>query len=156
MISMILAMGNDKLVGKSDTKNGLPWHYKEDLAYYKKMTINKKNIMGRVTYQAIGFPLPNRDTYVLTNDIDLKIEGVTVINDYKKALEFKDEEVMIIGGVKIFELYFPHVDRIYLTKINKDYTGDCYYESFNLENFGLTSTEKILDGEVEFQVWDRI
>ena len=59
MISMILAMDINNLVGKN---NDLPWHYPEDLQYFKNVTLNKKVLMGYNTYLSIvnrlGKPLP--------------------------------------------------------------------------------------------------
>ena len=39
MINLIWAMTKDNLIGKG---NDLPWHYKEDLQYFKKNTLDKR------------------------------------------------------------------------------------------------------------------
>ncbi len=158
MLSIILAMDKNKLVGKKESKNGLPWHYKEDLQFYKKKTINKKNIMGRETYDSIGFPLPNRETYVLTRNSKLNYEGVTMttLEDVLSLNEKnKEEEIMVTGGVQIFELLKEYVDVIYLTLIQKEYEGDVYYDSFNTEGFKLKEEKKGNDKDLLFQTWVR-
>ncbi len=158
MLSMILAMDINKLVGKKDTKNGLPWHYKEDLQFYKKKTINKKNIMGRETFDSIGFALPNRDTYVMSRNKELNYENVTMI-DLEGVLKLNransGEEIMVVGGVQVFELLKEHVDTIYLTLIQKEYEGDVYYNTFNTEGFNLLKEESGEDKELLFQTWVR-
>ncbi len=158
MLSMILAMDSNKLVGKKGTKNGLPWHYKEDLQFYKKMTINKKNIMGRETYDSIGFPLPNRDTYVLSRNSNLKYEGVTIVSledVLKLNKDNQEEEIMVTGGVQVFELLKDYVDIIYLTCIKKKYEGDVYYDSFNTDGFKLKEEKKGDNKDLLFQTWVR-
>ena len=39
MVSLIVAIGKNNVIGIG---NKLPWHYKEDLEYFKKTTMNKK------------------------------------------------------------------------------------------------------------------
>ena len=41
MISIIVATDDDLLIGKKDSKNGMPWHNKEDLQHFKKTTLNR-------------------------------------------------------------------------------------------------------------------
>ncbi len=159
MLSMILAMDKNKLVGNTKSNNGLPWHYKEDLDFYKKMTINKKNIMGRKTYDQIGRALPGRSTYVISKNKELKYEDASVINDFNEVLQMNEqnpnEEIMIIGGVEIFELFKPYTNRIYLTIINKAYEGDAYYDNFNTNGYKLTKEIQGDTKELLFQTWDK-
>lgn len=158
MLSMILAMDKNNLVGKTGTKSGLPWYYKEDLQFYKKMTTNKKNIMGRETFDSIGFALPNRETYVLSRNKSLNYVDANVI-DLKEAdriiKENPKEEIMLVGGVQVFELLKDKVDKIYLTFINKEYEGDVFYKEFDTEGFELIETIQGENKELEFQTWIR-
>ena len=43
MISLIFAMDKNNLIGKN---NELPWHYSEDLKYFRETTRNHKVLMG--------------------------------------------------------------------------------------------------------------
>ena len=56
-ISMIVAMSKNRVIGKD---NGMPWHLSDDLKNFKKITIGKTIIMGRMTYDSIGKALPGR------------------------------------------------------------------------------------------------
>lgn len=156
MLSMIVAMDNNNLIGDSSAKNGLPWHYSEDLAFYKEKTVNKVNVMGRTTYELIGRPLPNRETYILTHNHDYKQAGCTVVNNIEEVLQIKsDNEIMIIGGVKVFEALFEHIERIYLTRINKSFTGDCYYDTLDLTKYEKVSSKQGQDPELLFEVYEK-
>lgn len=46
MISLIVAFDPNQTIGKD---NQMPWHYPEDLKYFKQMTMNKPLIMGNET-----------------------------------------------------------------------------------------------------------
>lgn len=167
ILSIIVAMDKNNLIGNTCNSNGMPWHYPDDLDFYKSKTINKINVMGRVTYDKIGKALPNRTTIVLTKNKNLNYNdaimaySVADVIDYLHELEKKEkidfnDEIMLIGGVEIFDLFFEYVDIIYLTKINKVYNGDVYYNSLNLNKFKLISNEERLNGELEFKKYKRI
>ena len=49
MISIIVATDEDLLIGKQDSKNGMPWNVPEDLKHFKETTINKTILMGVTT-----------------------------------------------------------------------------------------------------------
>ena len=66
MINIIVATDEDLLIGKKDSRNGMPWNVPEDLQHFKATTLNKTILMGLTTYQAIGRPLPNRKTIVVS------------------------------------------------------------------------------------------
>ena len=59
-------MDDNRLIGKKDSSNGMPWNNKEDLKHFKETTIHQTILMGYTTYQAIGRPLPHRHTIVVS------------------------------------------------------------------------------------------
>ncbi len=156
MLKMILAMDKDNLVGKTASKNGLAWHYPEDLQYYKEQTLGKINVMGRKTFSAIGRPLPNRKTIVLTRDKNYSADGIDVINSLESVLELaQDQEVIICGGVSVYRQFNQFADEIYITKIDDSHTGDIYYEDLDLKNFRLKSEKTLTNKKISYQVWER-
>ncbi len=46
IISHLVAISNNNVIG---VNNDLPWNLKDDLAHFKKYTLNKVIIMGRKT-----------------------------------------------------------------------------------------------------------
>ena len=90
MISIIVAMDDDQLIGKKDSSNGMPWVNKEDLKHFKDTTIGKTILMGYTTYQAIGRPLPKRKTIVVSFEpfeddrVEVRTSLEEVVNEYKK------------------------------------------------------------------------
>ena len=82
MVSLIVAIGKNNLIGKD---NDLPWHYKEDLQYFKQTTLNKTVVMGENTFYSIfnrtNKLLANRKMGVATFNKEFKMDGVEVTCD---------------------------------------------------------------------------
>ena len=139
MISIIVATDDDLLIGKKDSKNGMPWHNKEDLQHFKKTTLNRTILMGKTTYLAIGRPLPNRKTIVVTKS-GLDDERVEVRNDLIEVIqEYKDknEDLYISGGASIYKQALPYVDELIISRIPGEHTGETYFPSFEEYYFHL-------------------
>lgn len=54
MISLIAALAVDRVIGM---ENAMPWDLPADLAWFKRNTLNKPVVMGRLTWESIGRPL---------------------------------------------------------------------------------------------------
>lgn len=156
MVNLIVAIGKNNLIGKG---NKLPWHYKEDMLYFKKTTMNKKVIMGELTFKSIlsyvKKPLPNR-TSIIATLTDYTYPGVEVTNDIITYLkEFpEDDEIFIIGGKVIYDLTLDLADRLYITHVNKDYSGDVYFKEIDYSKYQVIS-EKV-NGDLTFSIYERI
>ncbi len=154
MLSLIVAIGPSGIIGKN---NDLPWHYPEDLKYFKRTTWGKAVLMGYNTYLSIynqlGKTLPNRINYCLTHEKTLKGE-VTIVNDIQKFMEdHREEEVFVIGGKMVYELMLPYVDKLYITRIKKYYEGNVYFPTYDESAFTLLSSED--HGEYAFEVYKK-
>ncbi|WP_348671157.1 type 3 dihydrofolate reductase [uncultured Idiomarina sp.] len=131
-VSMIAAMANNRVIGKD---NAMPWHIPNELQYFKKVTLGKPIVMGRRTFESLGRPLPGRKNIVLTSQPDrhqAPDNGVIWVANVDQAFAAAGdaEELMIIGGGKIYELFFPHCDRLYVTEIELDVEGDTYFPDY--------------------------
>ena len=87
MINLIFAVDKNWLIGSSKGKNQLPWHYKEDMKYFKKITEGKTVIMGESTYMALGKALPGRVNFVVSFNKDLKLKDALVYNDLDELVK---------------------------------------------------------------------
>lgn len=153
MISAIWAMDKNGLIGDDDK---LPWHYPEDLTYFREVTRGHAVLMGRKTFDSIvgmiGKPLPGRHNIVLTRG-GFSYPGVTTINDVQKFISENNEDLFVIGGKEVYNLTLCYCDRLYITYIDKEYKGNVYFPEFDLSNFKLIS-EKI-SGDLRFCVYER-
>lgn len=121
MINIIVAMSKNRVIGNNNT---LIWHLPEDLKRFKALTTGNTIVMGRKTYESIGRPLPNRRSIIITRDTNYKVDGCEVVNSLEEALELSNNNCFIIGGGEIYRQALDKADRIYLTRINKDFEGD--------------------------------
>lgn len=120
-ISIIACITKNNVIGKG---NIIPWHMPSDLLWFKLITTNKPVIMGRITWESINCsPLKNRTNIVITRNKfkHSKKKKFLWASSIKEAIELAGnvKEVMIIGGSKIYQSAFIHVNKMYLTYINK-------------------------------------
>jgi len=134
VISIIIAMGNDRVIG---IKNALPWQLPADLEHFRQLTVGKPVIMGQKTFESIGKPLPGRTNIVLTLDENFNPPGCLVAHSIEEALSAAKDfpEVMICGGVSIYRQFLPLADRMYLTLIEGNFEGDAYFPEFDWNNW---------------------
>lgn len=128
-ISLMVAMDRNRAIGAD---GDLPWHLPADLRWFKRHTRGKPVIMGRRTWLSIGRPLPERPNIVLTTDPGFHAEGAIVAHDLQAALAAAGdaEEVMIIGGGVLFEATIHLADRLYITLVEGEFTGDTWFPLF--------------------------
>ena len=145
-ISLIVAAATNNVIGRD---GGLPWHLSEDLKRFKRLTTGKPIIMGRLTHESIGMPLPDRRNIVISSREGLKIEGCEVVAtpDAALALVAGAEEVMIIGGGKVYEQVLPTADRIYMTRVDAIPDGDTFFPEINNEEWQVVEQEDISAGK---------
>jgi len=135
MISIIVAFDENRLIGAN---NKLPWHFREDLQYFKKVTTGHDIFMGRVTFESIlsyrNHPLPNRHHYVATQTRRYDFDAVTTVSDIKAFIkEYPEEkELFIIGGAHIYTEVLPFADRLYITHVKHAYEGDTWFPNIDL------------------------
>jgi len=128
MISLILAMDNHGSIGND---GDLPWGrtMKADLARFKELTTGHTIIMGRKTFESLPDVLPKRHHFVLTRDVSWNYEHPLVSPFYDADMLIKyakeaDKEIFVIGGAEIYNLFLPHADKIYATRIFGNFQSD--------------------------------
>jgi dihydrofolate reductase len=142
ILSAIAAMAANRVIGKD---GDLPWKIPEDMKFFREKTSGHIMIMGRKTFDSFGGkPLPNRLNIVITRQKDYEPEGAHVVSNVEEAIEYArglvdsgawPEEVFIIGGGEIYKQMLPATDRIYLTEIHEEVTGDTKFPEFDEDEF---------------------
>lgn len=156
MISIIVALAKNNVIGKS---NDLPWYYPEDLKYFKQITSNHTVLMGRNTFESIlsriNKPLPNRKNIVVTKNPDFHYDNVEVVHDLEAFLsQNHEEEIFVIGGKQIYEQVIDYAQRLYITHINKEHSGDVYFPEIDYSKYQLVSKNDL--NELSFCIYERI
>ena len=112
------------------------------------MTSGNTILMGRKTFDSIGRPLPNRQNIVMTKDENFEREGIKVINNFDDALELikeSNEDVYVIGGSNIYELFEPVANSLAITRILKDFEGDAFFPDINWDLWQIEKEENFFD-----------
>ena len=165
-VKLIVAVCQGNGIGRD---NQLPWRIKSELAHFAKMTkstidFSKKNavVMGRKTWESLPArvrPLKNRINIVLSRQHQSSIsdhEDVFVCHNYEEALsrvdDMKDkiESCWIIGGTSVYQEAMNHqrLDKLYITRILKDYDCDTFFPAVDTDRWSLTS-DKMVPGDVQ-------
>jgi len=124
---MVAALTPSGVIGAD---GGIPWHLPEDMKHFRRVTLGHAVIMGRLTYESIGRPLPKRRNIVVSRRLDLQIEGCEVAPDLERAIALardSDDEPRIIGGGQLYALALPQATRLYLSYLEQEVAGDVYF-----------------------------
>lgn len=128
-VSIIVA---STVYGGIGFNGSLPWPtLTEDMAWFRKHTLNQIVIMGRKTWDdpKMPKPLPKRINCVLTHG-QIDCDGVKIVSGEIANVvstlknEFVGKNIFIIGGKTLFENALPIVDNIYYTLVHQDYQCD--------------------------------
>ena len=165
---MIVAHDQDLAIGSN---NNLLWPHgsqKADMNMFKKVTTGKTVIMGRKTWDSIPKkfrPLPNRFNIVVSRDADVtKTDDLAFVNSKEMALEVAREtnnDVFIIGGAQIYEMFLKDTELIHVTRIAKLYlTADTYMPDYHREFYLVSEERHDSDKDnierYDFEIWRRL
>lgn len=153
MISMILAIGPDELIG---IKDKLPWHSKKDFEHFKEYTLNKTVLFGDRTFFGLPkYPLPKRDNFVVSFNINhTKIYNMDnkkywmfpsieeAITEFNKQ---KNKELVICGGKGVYSYCLQNnlIDKVVLTEVNSS-ALKILADTHSSDNVYMTGLKNIL------------
>jgi dihydrofolate reductase len=168
ILTQIAAMAKNRVIG---VNGKLPWDLPEDMKFFKETTMGHIMIMGRKTFESMPGVLPKRFHIVISRSKEYKFEHKNVlvvdsiesaISAAKKQMESQPawgKEVFIIGGGEIFKQAMKYTNKLYLTIIDKDFSGDSFFPELDLNQFELIKKER-RDGDgrlpFDFCVYHRI
>lgn len=142
-VTLVWAMDKNWLVGNDDK---LPWHYPEDLKFFKKLTKGKVVLMGLATYLSMKSYYKNKELpfhiiYVADLNNGVYDDAITVTNiDW--FFESLKEDIIVIGGSTIYTLSLPYADELYITHIDAEHEGNIYMKKFDIDaDFDLEKSD---------------
>lgn len=145
----IAAMAENRAIGIG---NKIPWHLPEDFRWFKQCTLGNVVVMGRLTFESLGKPLPGRTNLVLTRrPADLArlhpqwfapappgttpnpnppppilvcstLDDVRALSDAAK--------VFIAGGANVYQQALPLCAELLLTRVKRHVDGDAFFPPF--------------------------
>jgi dihydrofolate reductase len=132
-IAVVVAISEDGTIGD---QGKIPWHIREDLQRFKRLTMGHPIVMGRRTHETIGKPLLGRTNIVLTRKENFTaLPGVLTFASLDAALDHcrrqKEQSVFIIGGRKVYEAALPLADKLFVTEVHRRITGDTRFPDYD-------------------------
>ena len=143
-LKLIVCVEKNNLIGDrtpDENSNGMLWHIKEELIYFKSKTIGNTVLFGGTTakYVPVELMKKNREVIVLHRNMDIHklIEDLTLQN----------KTIFIAGGYSIYKYFLDNfeIDEIFLSKIKdsvevKKAVEPLYFP--NIEDYGYKIVDK--------------
>jgi len=146
-LSMIAAHDPNLVIGKDGE---LPWNYPEDLKFFKRTTMGKPLLMGRVVFEELNEkPLPGREAIILSKSKEYS--HVPTFKNIESALDYLSDkdQVFVIGGGEIYRQILDLADELIITEIHQAYDGDTYFPEYR-DEIGSTWEEVFRDERDDF------
>ena len=157
LISLIVAMASNYVIGD---RGEIPWKIPGEQKMFKEITLGHVVIMGRKTYESLDRPLPGRTNIVVTRQTDYQAPGCLIVHDFTGAIQScpaEESEAFIIGGGQLYHEAIAVADRIYLTVIPREISGDTRFPEIPEADFVIKNS-KFIDGvePYHFYIYERV
>ena len=184
MISAIVAVDNNWGIGyNGDLLEKIP----EDMKYFKELTTQKPNevshgvreyvkvVMGRKTWDSLpNKPLTGRHNIIISSTIPETPQPQIIVNrqipitfvnmdtiikwfNVKTRFGIRNQKVFIIGGGQIYKELLPYCEKVYITKIYKDYENvDTYFPNLDeMTGWIATAVSPVKEyNNISYQFWE--
>ncbi len=151
-LTIVVAKSRNHVIGRD---GDLPWRLSSDLKHFKRVTMGKPCLMGRVTWESLPFPLPGRPNLVLTRDKTYKAKGAEVFHDmtdmigrgYELAGQMNVSEVALIGGAQLYARLLPFCSKLYVSDVDAVIDGDAHFPVISPYDWELIAEDNVPKSE---------
>ena len=142
MIIFIYACDLNGAIGKD---GDVPWRQSSDLQHFKRITLGGTIVMGRKTWESLPGKLPGRRNIVMSRSIRDDIEQM----NYDEVISLSEQQdVFIIGGGEIYNLFIDDVKELHRTLIDtKIENADTFITDISNLGFHMISERHVSAGE---------
>lgn len=147
MISLIVAYAKNHVIGN---KGCIPWKIPGEQKRFKELTTGNVVVLGRISYEEIGHPLPNRTTIVVSTSKNYDGENCMTASSLEEAIRIAgDRDIFISGGFRLYQEAVSLVDQMLITEIDAVIEGDTYFPDFDEADFIKEVVQKV-DGDIPY------
>lgn len=150
-IQLVAAVDQKGALGKNGT---MAWYVPQELRHFKALTMGGVIIMGRVTFESIGRPLPGRISIVVSSKSSLA--PATHIDTYwvesiEAALalaqrDWPERKVWIGGGASVYEQMLEKASAVHLSFMPFAIEGaDVFFPPLDPTQWALVAENKVFD-----------
>jgi dihydrofolate reductase len=146
-ITLVAAVAENMVIGRA---GAIPWRIPGEQAMFKQLTMGHVLVMGRLTYDSIGRPLPGRTTVVVTRQRGWRPPSdpsghVLVEHDVGSALRRAaeiDDEIFVVGGGEVYREAMPLADRLVVTWVGQSPAGDAFFPEVSPDEWQEVRSEQ--------------
>ena len=141
-VVLVAAVADNGVIGAD---NAIPWRLPEDMRHFRAVTTGHAVVMGRLTFESLGRPLPDRTNIVVSRRPGWSADGALVVGSLEDALAAAREvpgDAMVIGGAQIYAAAMPLADVQILTEVHQSPAGDTRYPEFDRDQWDETDREQ--------------
>ena len=118
-VIQIVARNQYNVIG--DENGEIPWVCKADMLFFHYLSLGKKIVCGRKTFEGLPEQVKKRVDAVFTTNRNYRTD-IAILYDLVEFVDFCDfwlpkKDVLVIGGQKVYDLTFNLTEEIYLTSI---------------------------------------
>ena len=139
----VAAVAENRAIGR---EGELPWDsLEEDKEQYRARVSDHPVILGRKTFELMLDDLPGSAQVVMSRseqefDVPTAHRAASVEEAVEILEELGTDVGYVLGGAKIFDLFQPHLDRMYLSRVPGSYEADSFYPEFDEAEWRLVGT----------------
>lgn len=150
MFSLIACIGKNRELGKGGK---LVFRIKEDMQFFKEVTMGHKVLMGRKTWDSLPEKLSGRTNIVVSrNPVEGADETVTSLTKFVAENEDTEEEIFVIGGGMVYFELLKHAKNLYLTEVDEAKAADTFFPEFDKNQYEGQVLKKGEDQGLAFKI----
>lgn len=153
-LGLIVAMGQNREIGY---KNSLIWSIKEDLLFFKEITMGTYIIMGKNTYESMPKNLTGRTYIVLSRNDNFNLESPKIVHrNIDETLSFvsknSNSQFWVVGGGAIYKQFIPFASIMHITQINDSFANaDTFFPIYNSEEWYEQDGDICVEGNISYK-----
>lgn len=137
-----------------------------DKRMFKELTTGKVVLGGRSTMEGLpgGTTLKGRTNIVLTSKREYSYGDAIIVHNMEEALnelkKYKEEDIFIIGGGKVYREFLPYCKKAYVTKVDYQYEADVFFPDLDeIQEWVMThdsEEQTYYDLEYYFTIYQKV
>lgn len=148
-MNAIVALDSNWAIGN---KGQLLIRIPNDQKRFREITTGGVVVLGRKTMDTFPGkrPLPNRTNIILSTNKEYRVQDGIVVHSIEQLIEelksYPSESIYIIGGDSVYKQMLPYCDKVYVTKIDREYEADTYFPDLDSDpdwKVDCTSEEQV-------------
>lgn len=130
-------------------KDKLLFNFPKDMKYFRDKTMGHTVVYGRKTFDSMGHHLlEGRLNYIMSRDPWYDVEGAKTFTHPEMVIEIaeamSEDELYIIGGGEIYELFMPYYTHLLITEVDAEAKADAFLP--DISNLKLSDVNLLDEG----------